>query len=239
MTCTSCTAPADQYLCPACIRDLQAWIDRVPALREELFTTMAKLDKVAAPRGEGGGGMSTGSAMPLRERAMDMRQALLLWEGHDARELANDPHASGYLPMLERLFKKADEIMDLPIELFIFGACESPTEYGPCEELITAEPDAKVATCPACDATLQLADRAEELKKKARGNPMPPREAREYLQREVHAYITKKDFENWVQLRKLPYVLERVTIEERPKRIYFPGDVLNVYQEMKNRRRIP
>jgi hypothetical protein len=68
---------------------------------------------------------------------------------------------------------------------------------------------------------------------------MPPREAREFLQKEARVFILKKDFENWVQLGKLPYVLERVTTTDKPRKIYYPGDILSIFHEMRERRRIP
>lgn len=119
-TCTTerCNNPTPDriYLCPQCVSDLQQWLDKITPTRQMLFTTMAKLDNTGPKNSEGGGGGSTGSAMPLREGAMDVRYALAIWEGHKAKGLARDPHAGGFLEEVKKLVDKAYELVDLPPE---------------------------------------------------------------------------------------------------------------------------
>ena len=117
-TCTTedCGNKASAYLCGQCTRDLQAWLDRVTVTRQMLFTTMAKLDNTGPKNSEGGGGGSTGSAMPLREGAMDLRYALAIWEGREASDLAHDQYAGGFLGELKRLITRAEKLVDLPPE---------------------------------------------------------------------------------------------------------------------------
>jgi len=117
-TCTTdkCGKPTDLYLCGQCVSDLQQWLDKITETRQMLFTTMAKLDNTGPKNSEGGGGGSTGSAMPLREGAMDLRYALAIWLGHEAKDLARDPHAGGFLEEVKRLIDKAHELVDLPPE---------------------------------------------------------------------------------------------------------------------------
>lgn len=238
MTCTTadCESPAELYLCAHCIRDLQAWIDKVPEIREELFTTMAKLDKVAPQHREGGGGLSTSHTLPIREQAMDMRQALLIWENQDAQQLAHDQYAGQFQAMLIDLQDRANKIMDIPPEHFTFGTCHAELEDGHCQATLKAIEGTSVATCKECRTVHDIAARRAELQSQARGTPLPPREAREDLAANTGIQVKVKDFENWVQLRKLGYVLERVPTDNKTKRLYFPGDVFIIHQEMQDRR---
>lgn len=115
-TTTVCRNETSTYLCSQCVSDLQLWLDKVTETRQMLFTTMAKLDNTGPKNSEGGGGGSTGSAMPLREGAMDLRYALAIWEGRKASDLAHEEYAGGYVGELKRLIDAADKIVDLPPE---------------------------------------------------------------------------------------------------------------------------
>ncbi|SEI45057.1 hypothetical protein SAMN04487917_101359 [Arthrobacter sp. yr096] len=72
--------------------------------------------------------------------------------------------------------------------------------------------------------------------KEARGEPMPPRQAIDYVRKKTKITVKMDDFKNWVKLGHLPYVFDRVTIDDKPSRIYFPGDVFRVAQRMRERR---
>lgn len=234
MTCTTadCNNPTDQYLCGQCVNDLQLWLDKVTETRQMLFTTMAKLDNTGPKNSEGGGGGSIGSAMPLREGAMEKRFALAMWEGLDAKILARDEHAHGFLGMLRELIQDAEKLVDLPPETIAYGPCQTPG----CPTQLTGPPEAHTATCPTCEAVHDVKEHRAQLLQKAHGEPKTPKEAREYVRKETGLDVPKKDFENWVQLGHLQYVLNRVTTEEKPRRYYRPGDVFKVAQKMRDRR---
>ena len=116
MICTTpdCGEPSELYLCNDCIRDLQAWIDRVPVMRAELFITMAKLDKVGTQHGEGGNGMTKEAPLPIREAASAKRTALSYWTHRTAQQLAHDEHAGKYQAMLQKLIEQSERVIDLP-----------------------------------------------------------------------------------------------------------------------------
>lgn len=75
-----------------------------------------------------------------------------------------------------------------------------------------------------------------ERAKEARGEPLPPREAIDYLRKKTKLQIKMFDFKNWVKHGKLTYVFDRVTSHDKPRKIYYPGDVFTVAQEMRDKR---
>lgn len=75
-----------------------------------------------------------------------------------------------------------------------------------------------------------------ERARKARGEPLPPREAIDYVRKKTKVSIKMYDFKNWVKLGKFAYVLDRVTSHDKPRKIYFPGDLFNVAKDMQDRR---
>lgn len=113
-TTTDCGNGTTSYLCNQCVSDLQLWLDKVTETRQMLFTTMAKLDNTGPKNSEGGGGGTTGSSMPLRDGAMDLRYALAIWEGHNAAQLASDPLSGGFLAEIKLLIDNAFKMVDLP-----------------------------------------------------------------------------------------------------------------------------
>lgn len=240
MICTTpeCNRPTSVYLCGQCVSDLQAWIDRVPAMREELFITMAKLDAIAPRNSEGSGGGKTESDLPVNDRAMDMRHALMLWEGQDAKSLAKDKYAGGFLAMLQDLLDKAEVIIDLPRQQIVYGPCQAETPDGECKRELKAEPEAETIDCPECGAFHRVASIIASRAKRSRGEPLPPKEVREFLMAETKTFVTKKNIENWVMLGHLKYVLARVTTTVKPPRIYYPGDVMTTHFRMKDRRNV-
>ena len=240
-TCTApdCENPTDLYLCGVCVSDLQQWLAKVKPLRAELFTTMAKLDQTAPTKSEGGGGISTGSAMPLRAGALEARQHLSVWEGRDAADLAHEEFSGEYINAVRKLIAVAEKIIDNPEEQFTFGICGAETGVGPCGATITAAPEAVWTNCHACEAPHNVRERTEALRAKAKGEPLSPREVRDYLRTNAGISIKTKDFENWVYHRHLAYVLDRVGIgteREAGRRIYFPGEVFRVYRTMLERK---
>ncbi|MER2134176.1 MAG: hypothetical protein ABS910_05785 [Arthrobacter sp.] len=230
-TTTDCGNETSTYLCGQCVNDLQLWLDKVTETRQMLFTTMAKLDNTGPKNSEGGGGGSTGSAMPLREGAMDLRYALAMWEGLNAAELARDEHAHGFLAMIRELIQDAEKLVDLPPETIAYGPCQTPG----CPAQLTGPPDAHTSTCPTCEAVHDVKEHRAQLLRKAHGEPKTPREAREYIQRETGLEVSKKDFENWVQRGHLTHVEERDMADGKRHKLYLPGDVFKAAKQVRDK----
>lgn len=235
MTCTTegCFRDTSLYLCTECIIEFDELLKDVPVLIQMLDGAIDQTSVTRTPGSSGGGG-HPGSKPAANIDAM-MLKAWLQQLPRRAHAAANDiPKAGEWLYMARIWVPQARNHVWGPEDKRVYGRCET----GPCMEPLTAGQDAVSIKCPTCKTVHNIPDLLDRLKRKARGNPMPPRETREFLQKEARVFILKKDFENWVQLGKLNYVLDRVTTDEKPRRIYYPGDVLKVFQDMRARKRI-
>jgi hypothetical protein len=76
----------------------------------------------------------------------------------------------------------------------------------------------------------------QERVKEANGEPVPPKEAIQYVKDKAKVAVKMADFKNWVKLGRLRYVLDRVSTDDNERRIYYPGDVFRVAQQMRERR---
>lgn len=233
MTCTApdCDNEATLYLCIHCIRDLQAWIDKVPETRAVLFTTMAKLDKTAPSRGEGGNGATKEAPLLINEAAMEKRHALRLWENQDAQQLAHDEHSGGYLPMLKRLIETAERITDNPPEIRVITTCEcggTVTTRSPKPEPTDDNPDPEdwgnCQTCrePVCKTEASTMQRIQD------GMPkdLKTRDALKWIRDNSNISIKSTDVRNWAREGKLQRTNPEAT-KERPA--YNVADILTIH----------
>lgn len=242
---TTCTTPdcrkiTSLYLCTDCIIELDKLLADVDDLIRLLAGPLTKTS-VTRPPGAGGGGGLAGSTPSISLDAFQLRIWLQQLPGRAHAEAMENPKAGETLFMARLWVKQSRDLVWGPEELRVYGPCEEPIDGGPdptlCWGQLAARPDDVSVKCPDCGEVHHVSDLLERISEKVRGDPMAPRQVREYLQRKARAFIQKKDFENWVQLGHLPYVLDRVTTTPRPPRLYYPGDVLSVFQDMQARRR--
>lgn len=113
-TTADCGAPSELYLCPHCIRDLQAWLDQVPLLLPELDVTIARLDQVRVGNVEGGNGSkSAGSAAPLNLDALQLKINLGTLT-QSAQDYAHDQFAAGIAWTIQDWATKAELVISGP-----------------------------------------------------------------------------------------------------------------------------
>jgi len=200
LECTTedCANNTSTYLCSQCVKDLQAWLDKVPDLIDALGVTVAKLDNVRSAGG-GGGGSKPGSAAPMNIDASELRDRLCS-VGKDAKAYALDERAAGLAWLIQ--------------------------EWATSAELMVSGPEPEVIN------HAQIQERIQE----AYGEPLPPREAIDYLRTKAKLSVKMNDFKNWVKLGHLNYVLDHVRTDDKARRIYYPGDIFRVAQQMRERR---
>lgn len=118
LECTTedCRNHTSTYLCTGCVRDLQAWLDKVPGLVRELSVTVARLDNVRSAGGSGGGGSKSGSAAPINLDALQIQENLRS-VGHDAKAYARDDRAAGLAWIIQDWVTKAELLVSGPEEI--------------------------------------------------------------------------------------------------------------------------
>ena len=116
-TTVDCANHTSAYLCTNCVRDLQAWLDKVPVLIVELNVTIAKLDNVRpAGGGGGGGGHKPGSEAPINLDALQLQENLRSVNRTLASQHAKDPHAAGVAWLIQDWVTKAERLVSGPDE---------------------------------------------------------------------------------------------------------------------------
>ena len=115
MECTTedCQHFTSTYLCSQCVSDLQQWLDKIPALIDALYVTIAKLDNVRSAGGGGGGGSKPGSKAPINLDASELR-ANLCSVGKDAKAYAMDERAAGLAWLIQDWATKAELMVSGP-----------------------------------------------------------------------------------------------------------------------------
>ncbi|MEU5838550.1 hypothetical protein ABZ820_33450 [Streptomyces diacarni] len=116
--CTSmdCGMDATLYICPQCIRDLQAWLDKCAEVLPELDVTIARLDNVRVGNVQGGNGSkSAGSSAPLNLDAMQLKINLATLT-QSAEHYAHDQFAAGIAWTIQDWYTKAELLISGPEE---------------------------------------------------------------------------------------------------------------------------
>lgn len=242
---TSCTTPdcrreTTLHLCTDCIVELDDLLTDVPDLVRLLDGPISQTSVTRNPGSSGGGG-HPGSRPAINLDALLLKAWLCQLPTRAHAEAVDNPDAGRTLYMARIWVKQARDLVWGPEDKRVYGQCEEPLQDGDefmlCSGRLTAHPEDHSVTCAECGTVHHVHELLARLRDKARGEPMTPRSVREYLQKKVKVVISKFDFENWVKLGKLAYVLDRVNTEGKARRLYYPGDVLQVSEDMRARRR--
>lgn len=235
-TATNCDRPTQTYLCTDCVRDLQAWIDKVPDLFRDLYDTMARTDNVR-PANVGankGGKEIVGSPAPLNLDAYQLR-ANLSTVTKTAHEYAQDPHAGGMLELLIDWCQKAELLILGRPERRIIGNC------GCGGKVITDKPkilptgkDPQPVDSGQCQACGEIVGFTQaEVEARINGKvaeeepePMTSAEVRAWIKEKAGIIISADDIKNWCKAKKIRQE-PAPTKKEKPK--YWASDLLRVH----------
>lgn len=252
-TTDDCNRLTTLYLCTACIVELADLLQDVRPILDRIDAVIYRMTVTRAPGSSGGGGGVPGSTPAMNVDAYMLKAHLhsLPYSAH--AEAIENPRAGWTLFMARDWISTGRDHVWGPEDKRVYGRCGEPiqvpmnetpdaeddatSEEVPCPGQLIAHPDDVSVKCPDCATVHHIHELLARLRVKARGEPMTPRGVREHLQKNARVSILKKDFENWVQLGRLGYVLDRVTTSMNAPRIYYPGDVLQVFEDMRARRR--
>lgn len=235
------------YLCTDCIVELSKLLDDVAPILLLIDDAFHRTSVTRSPGSSGGGGGVASSKPAMNIDAYLLKAWLNQLPMSAHAEAMDNPAAGRTLYMAREWISSGRDLVWGPEDKRVYGRCGVMDEPGPdidedepqpCAGLLVAHPDHSTVKCPDCNTVHQVDEILADLRRKVRGQPMTPREVRELLQRKARAFILKKDFENWVQLGRLAYVLDHVSSLGRGRRLYYPGDVLTVFEDMRARRKM-
>lgn len=118
---TNCDAnPGELYLCPQCIQDLDAWLEKGRTIVPEMGVTIARLDNVRPTNNEGNNGTkSAGSAAPLNIGALELQMSLEDDLRFTAADYAADPWSATKAPDVIERIKEAELLVSGPEDEYI------------------------------------------------------------------------------------------------------------------------
>lgn len=260
----SCTAPrcdtptADGiYLCDTAEGDLFALLGQIPDTLADAQDTIARLERKGQNNGSTTRGHNDGISIEALDHVIALKKLLESWaqmlreETQEAvsedpahylranlRQITQHDWAGDMLTELAAAHRTVQNLVDTRREVIILRRCGTLLEDGThCQaQLRLHDKDDQWVKCHNCGSWFAVEAVRRDMARKAKGEPMRAAEVRRYLYHVAGQHIQKKDMENWVQNRRLGYVLERVETSARPRRAYFPGDVLHLHMEMRMRR---
>ncbi|QOT16494.1 hypothetical protein [Paenarthrobacter sp. YJN-5] len=245
-TCTTedCNRQTSLYLCTDCIVELDSLLADVGPLLQFIGGAIDQTAVTRSPGASGGGGGVAKSRPAMNVDAYLLRAWLHQLPARAYDAAADNPDAGKILFMARDWIQKARDLVWGPEDSRVYGRCEEPLEGEdgddspiPCDGRLVAHPDDATVKCPECNTVHNVSDVLAKLRRKVRGEPMTPSGVRDLLRAKAKAVITKKDIENWVSRGKLRYVLDHVSSNSRDRKIYYPGDVLQVFEDMRARNR--
>lgn len=242
-TTDGCNRLTTLFLCTTCIVELADLIQDVRPILERIDLVIYRMSVTSNP-GSGGGGVA-GSKPSMNLDAYMLKAWLHQLPESAHAEAMTNPEAGITLYMARDWIGQSRDLVWGPEDKRVYGRCEvldfedhdTDQEPAPCAGQLIAHPDDATVKCPECQTVHRVSEILEKLKAKARGEPMSPRAARELLQRKARVVVSVFDFKNYAKLGHIPYVLDRVTTDSRPAKMYYPGDVLDVHLRMRERRR--
>lgn len=245
-TCTTedCYKQTTLYLCTDCIVELDALLADVYPILRLIDGVIEQTSVTRSPGASGGGGGHAKSKPAMNVDAWLLRSWLCQLPERAHATAMDNPKAGEILYMARIWVQQGRDLVWGPEDKRVYGQCEEPLDGEdedddpiPCDGRLVAHPDDVTVKCPACNTIHNVSDVLARLRQKVRGQPMPPSSVREYLRIRAKAVVTKKDIENWVSRGRLGYVLDHVNTAGIARRIYYPGDVLKVFEDMRARSR--
>ena len=259
MTCTHCEAPTADgiYLCDDGEGSLFALLGQIPDTLTDAQDTIARLERKGQNTGSTTRGHNDGLSIDALDHVIALKKLLESWaqmlreETQEAvsedparylrvnlRQITQHDWAGDMLTELTEAHRTVQNLVDTRREVIILRRCGTLLEDGThCQtQLRLRDKEDQWVKCHNCGSWFAVEAVRREMARKAKGEPMRAADVRRYLARVAGQHIQKKDMENWVQIGRLGYVLERVETSTRPRRAYFPGDVLHLHLEMRMRR---
>lgn len=165
------------FICKICVQQLSRDLGDIPALIDDLNTTMTRQDKLGSSGGRRGGETALPWKEPAAEALWVLVQTVMTWvremQDPDAapfpdapiaaarwllvhvREVTVHKDAGQVVDEIAAAVARAYEVIDRPPDLLLAGQCGADG----CEEYLYAGVSARTTTCRACGAEHSVAER--------------------------------------------------------------------------------
>lgn len=175
----SCEYPTgqDTFICKNCLQALRRDLGDIPALIDDLHTTLSRQDAVGASSGR----RASESSLPWKESASealwvlastvtawvrefqdpdaapfpDAPIAAARWLLTNVHHVASRPEAGKVVDEIGSAVAQAYDAIDRPPDMLIAGQCGN----NGCEEYLYARPDSKTMKCRLCETEHQVTER--------------------------------------------------------------------------------
>jgi hypothetical protein len=227
-------------ICKICLQSVRRDLGDIPALIDDLHTTLSRQDAVGASSGR----RASESSLPWKETASEALWVLVSTVTTWAREfqdrnaspfpdapvaaarwlLANSSHvasreqAGQMVDEIASAVAKAYEVIDRPPELLIAGQCG----HQGCEEYLYARPDSKTTTCRACETEHEVVERRVWMVNYAAELHLPAAECLAWVRLLMGKAIPRGTWDSWLA-RGREEERRRGDPEERDKERKFTG----------------
>jgi hypothetical protein len=245
-TCTSphCEYPTPEgaFICKICVQQLRRDLGGVPALIEDLHTTLSRQDKLGASGGRRGGE----TALPFKPTASealwvlintvvvwarsldtqpvpDAPAAAARWLLLNVNTAAAHPDAGQLVDEIASAVQKAYDVIDRPPDLLLAGQCGDEG----CDEYLYANPDATYATCRGCGAEHSVEERRAWMVTAASHLSLPAVTCLSWVKQLMGKQIPRGTWDSWV-------ARGRIAVHERDhagNALYRFGDVRDLAAE--------
>lgn len=183
--CAPYPAPQGQFICKNCLQGLRRDLGDVPALIDDLHTTLSRQDAIGAPSGR----RASESSLPWKETASEALWVLIdtvmsavreffdpgvpfpdapiaaaRWLLSNASHVATHPESGRVVGEVSAAVGLAYEAIDRPPDRLLAGQCSANTEQGECPEFLYAQLDSdgnavRITKCRACGTEHRTEDR--------------------------------------------------------------------------------
>jgi len=222
-------APADVFICKICQQALRRDLGDIPALIDDLHTTLSRQDVI----GSSSGRRAAEGGLPWKEPASEalwvLVDTVMTWvrefQPADAAPFPEAPIAAarwlltnaGYIATREpagelvdeisSAVAKAYEVIDRPAGRLLAGRCGADTDDGRCEEFLYAHVDSdgkplKVAKCRACGAEHETSERRAWMVNAAAEMQLPAVTALSWVLTLMGKSIPRGTWDGWVYKSK-------------------------------------
>lgn len=214
-SCAPYPAGEGAFVCKNCLHGLRRDLGDIPALIDDLHTTLSRQDVVGASSGR----RASESSLPWKETASEALWVLIdtvmsavrdfhqpgvpfpdapvagaRWLLAESGLVAASRDGGRVVDEIGAAVAKAYEVIDRPPELLVAGQCG----HRGCEEYLYARPDAKTTTCRGCGAEHEVAERRSWMVAYAAEMQLPAVQCLSWVKLLMGKTIPRGTWDGWV-----------------------------------------